>query len=330
MLSRDIRMSHRPNGFPQVSDFEVATSSIGELGENQVLVMNMFLSVDPYQRNRMRFGLRLGEVIPSRALGVVLQSRHTDFNKGDYVLNTGGWRELLLANGFELARLDSEILPIQLHLGLCGIPGLTAYVGLLDHGRPKAGETVFVSSAAGAVGSLAAQIARLTGCRVVGSVGSDQKAAWLRDTVGLDAVINYRTTENFSADIKRNCPEGIDILFEAVGGNDFDTAVGHMRPFGRVVLCGLIGRTNAETRKPGLSNLETILSQRLTIRGFGVNDHLDRMQAFRADIQRWLAEGHLKWRETIVVGIENAPVAFVGLFQGDHFGKTLIRVDNNS
>jgi NADPH-dependent curcumin reductase CurA len=199
-------------------------------------------------------------------------------------------------------------------------------VGLLDHGRPKAGETVFVSSAAGAVGSLAAQIARLTGCRVVGSVGSDQKAAWLRDTVGLDEVINYRTTGDLSSDIGKCCPEGIDILFEAVGGTDFDTVVGHMRPFGRVVLCGLIGRTNAETRNPGLSNLEAILSQRLTIRGFGVNDHLDRMPAFRADIKNWLADGKVKWMETIVEGIENAPQAFVGLFQGAGFGKTLVRI----
>jgi NADPH-dependent curcumin reductase CurA len=203
---------------------------------------------------------------------------------------------------------------------------LTAYVGLLDYGRPKAGETVFVSAAAGAVGSIVCQLAKIAGCRVIGSAGSDEKVGWLIDELGVDAAINYRKTTDITYDIRRACPEGIDVLFESVGNAQLDAALASMTPRGRIVLCGLIGRINDAEPKPGLHNLEAILKQRLTLRGFGVNDHLDRMPAFRADLKRWLAEGRIRWRETIVDGIENAPRAFISLFSGHNLGKMLVRL----
>jgi NADPH-dependent curcumin reductase CurA len=326
MSSREIRLRRRPERLPRESDFELTEAATGEPGPGQVLVRNLFLSVDPYQRNRMRNGLAPGDIVPGRCVGEVVQSRHADFREGDQVFNSGGWREMLLTDGGKVSALDRELTPMQLHLGIAGTPGLTAYVGLLDHGHPKAGETVFVSAAAGAVGSMVCQIAKILGCRVVGSAGSDEKVRWLVGELGVDAAINYQASPDLSDAIRRACPDGIDVLFDSVGDPQLDDALASMRPGGRIVLCGLIGRINDEVRKPGLTNLEAILMKRLTLRGFGVNDHLDRMPAFRADLKRWLAEGRISWRETIVDGIENAPRAFIGLFRGQNLGKMLVRL----
>lgn len=327
MKSRAIRLRRRPEDLPRAEDFEIAETDIAEPGEGQVLVRNLFLSVDPYQRNRMRADLDPGDIVPGRCVGEVLSSRHVGFKPGEHVLNTGGWREFFLADGDELSSLDDDVDPIQLHLGVVGAPGLTAYVGMLDIGRPRPGETVFVSAAAGAVGSLACQIALIGGCRVVGSAGSAEKVAWLVDEVGLAAAINYRDTPDFAAEVRRHCPDGVDVLFEAVGGAQLDAVLGAMRPGGRIALCGLIGRINDKEPRPGLTNLEAILMKRLSLQGFVVNDHLDRMPAFRADLKGWLAEGRITWRETVVDGIENTPAAFIGLFRGKNVGKMLVRLD---
>ncbi len=288
---------------------------------------NLFLSVDPYQRNRMRSALQPGDVVPARCVGEVMASRRETFGIGDRVfVGKGAWREFLLLDGSEPILLDPELSPPQIHLGIAGIPGLTAYVGLLDHGRPQVGETVFVSAAAGAVGSLACQIAKLQGFRVVGSSGSDEKVAWLLREVGIDAAINYRTCGDLAAEMRRHCPDGIHLLFESVGGPHLDAAIEVMRPHGRIVLCGLISSINAEGARPCLADLDAFIAKRLGLRGFVVTDHLDRMSAFHADLKGWLARGEVKWRETIVDGIESAPGAFIKLFKGENTGKMLVRL----
>jgi NADPH-dependent curcumin reductase CurA len=328
--NREILLKARPTGLPQESDFEIVDSELAEPGPGQVLVRNLFLSVDPYQRNRMRTALRPGDAIPARCIGEVVASRQESLRPGDHVfVGAGAWREFLMCDGAEPILLDRDLSPPQIHLGVAGIPGLTAYVGLLDHGEPKRDETVFVSAAAGAVGSLACQIAKLKGCRVVGSAGSDEKVAWLVGEAGVDAAFNYRTTDDLAAEMRRSCPDGIDVLFENVGGPQLDTAVETMRPHGRIVLCGLMASINADAR-PGLANLDAFMTKRLRLKGFVVTDHLDRMPAFHADLKRWFARGEVKWRDTTVDGLENAPGAFIRLFKGETEGKMLVRLDPSS
>lgn len=327
MKAREIILRVRPAGVPLASDFEIVERNPGPLGPGQVLVRNLFLSVDPYQRNRMRSVLKPGDVIPARCVGMVVTSRTESLRSGDMVfIANGAWRECLLLDAGDAVLLDPELSPPQIHLGVAGIPGLTAYVGLLDHGRPQAGETVFVSAAAGAVGSLACQIAKLAGCRVVGSAGSDEKVDWLLREAGIDAAINYRTCGEFSSALRRQCPDGIDVLFESVGGPQLDAAVGVMRAHGRIVLCGLIGSINTEGAHPGLADVDAFITRRLSLRGFVVTDHLARRAAFHADLKGWLAQGAVKWRETIVDGLESTPDAFIKLFEGGNEGKMLVRL----
>lgn len=329
--NREILLRQRPTGLPQESDFEMVDSELGEPGPGQVLVRNLFLSVDPYQRNRMRTALRPGDAIPARCVGEVMASRKESFSPGDHVfVSSGAWREFLLCEGTEPILLDHDLSPPQIHLGVAGIPGLTAYVGLLDHGQPKRGETVFVSAAAGAVGSLACQIAKARGCRVVGSAGSNEKVAWLTGKAGIDAAFNYRKADDLAAEMRRHCPEGIDVLFESVGGAQLDAAVETMRPHGRIVLCGLMASINSDAARPTLANLDAFMLKRLRLQGFVVTDHLDRMPAFHADLKRWLARGEVTWRETTVEGLENAPGAFIRLFKGETEGKILVRLSRTA
>ncbi len=210
------------------------------------------------------------------------------------------------------------------------MPGMTAYVGLLDIGRPKAGETVFVSAAAGAVGAVACQIAKIKGCRVVGSAGSSGKVAWLMEEAGIDAAFNYKEADDLAAVVGKHCPNGIDIYFENVGGDHLEVALQHMNPFGRIVVCGMISQYNASEPPPGPRNLAMLMIKRLLLQGFLVSDHSDRLPQFYADMSQWLAEGRIKWKETIVEGIENAPRAFIGLFKGENLGKMLVRIGSEN
>jgi NADPH-dependent curcumin reductase CurA len=248
------------------------------------------------------------------------------FQVGDYVLGMQGWREYFVSGGTDLTKIDPNIAPIQTYLGVLGMPGMTAYVGLLDVGRPKAGETVFVSAASGAVGAVACQIAKIKGCRVVGSAGSNEKVAWLMDTGGLDAAFNYKEADDLVTELSKNCPKGIDVYFENVGGKHLEAALQHMNPFGRIVVCGMISQYNATKPEPGPHNLDFVITKRLTLKGFIVSDHYDRLSQFYSDMSRWVAEGRIKWKETIIEGIENAPKAFIGLFTGKNLGKMLVRV----
>ena len=317
---------------PQASDFELAQVPIREPKAGEVLVRNIYMSVDPYMRGRMVERksyvppFQLGRPLTGGCVGQVVQSKSDVFPVGAYVLSMLGWREYYVTDGSGLTKIDPNLAPLQAYLGVIGMPGLTAYVGLLDIGQPKPGETVFVSAASGAVGSLVCQIAKLKGCRVVGSAGSDEKVAWLLNEAGIDAAFNYKKVEDLKAELGVLCPNGIDVYFENVGGEHLEAALAHMNRYGRVVVCGMISQYNATEAVPGPSNLGVTITQRLMIKGFIVSDHTDRLPEFYADLGRWIAEGNVKWKETIVEGIESAPQAFIGLFKGENLGKMLVRI----
>jgi NADPH-dependent curcumin reductase CurA len=335
IVSREIRLKRRPMGMPTEDDFELAQVRVPELASGQVLVRNVYMSVDPYMRGRMLDResyvppFQLEKPLEGGCVGRVLESNQENFQVGNHVLGMLGWREWYISDGSGLAKIDPNAAPIQAYLGVMGMTGMTAYVGLLDMGQPKAGETVFVSAASGAVGSIVCQIAKIKGCRVVGSAGSDEKVAWLKNEAKVDAAFNYRKVEDLVAEVRHQCPRGIDVYFEGVGGAHLEAALEGMNPHGRIVLCGMIAVYNATEPPPGPRNLFLVTTKRLTVRGFIVSDHLHRMQPFQADMGKWMKEGRIKWKETIVQGIENAPKAFIGLFRGENFGKMLVKIGPN-
>jgi NADPH-dependent curcumin reductase CurA len=279
-----------------------------------------------YDRPSYVAPFQVGEPLDGGCVGKVVTSQHAAFRVGEHVLGRKGWREYYVSDGADLTTVDATQVPLQAYLGTLGMPGMTAYVGLLDLGKPRAGETVFVSAAAGAVGSVVCQIARLHGCRVVGSAGSAHKVGWLLDQAGIDAAFNYKEVDNLVSEVGRHCPRGIDVYFENVGGAHLEAALECMNPFGRIVLCGMISQYNATEPPPGPRNLAYAVRRRLTLQGFIVSDHLHRQPQFLADMRAWIAAGQLKWQETIVEGIEHAPQAFLGLFAGDNTGKMLVRL----
>jgi NADPH-dependent curcumin reductase CurA len=332
MKSREIRLKNRPVGVPSEDDFELAEVTLCDLEESEVLVRNIYMSVDPYMRGRMVDRrsyvppFQIGEPLNGACVGQIVRSRHAELQVGDYVLGSQGWREFFISGGSDLRKIDPSMAPIQAFLGTVGMPGMTAYVGLFDIGQLKGGETVFVSAASGAVGSIVCQIARIKGCRVVGSAGSDVKVAWLLSEAGVDAAFNYKTVGDLTAELARHCPDGIDVYFDNVGGDHLEAAIRHMSRFGRIVLCGMISQYNATEPVPGPSNLSFAIGKRLTFRGFIVSDHYDRFPQFFNDMGVWISQGKLKWRETIFEGLENAPKAFIGLFKGENLGKMLVKI----
>jgi hypothetical protein len=255
-----------------------------------------------------------------------VKSKLEKFQEGDHVLGNKGWREFFVTDGRGLTPIDPDVAPIQNYLGILGMPGFTAYVGFLDIGQPKETDTVFVSTAAGAVGSLVCQIAKIKGCRVVGSTGSDEKVDWLQEEAGIDAAFNYKTTDNLLDEFQNQCPDGIDVYFDNVGGTHLEAAIESMNNFGRIVLCGMISIYNATRPPRSPRNLVLAISKRLTLKGFIVNDHNDRMIPFLHDMGRWLKQGQIQWKETVLHGIENAPKAFLSLFTGESFGKMLVKL----
>jgi hypothetical protein len=331
-LSREIRLANRPVGLPRESDFELAEARIPEIREKGVLVRNIYMSVDPYMRGRMIDRpsyvppFQIGEPLAGACVGQVVASRNAGFPVGDYVTSARGWREYYVSDGTDLIKIDPRLAPIQTYLGTLGMPGMTAYVGLLDIGLPKAGETVFVSAASGAVGAIVCQIAKIKGCRVIGSAGSREKVSWLMNEAGIDGAFNYKETEDLVAEVGKHCPKGIDVYYENVGGKHLEAALEHLNLFGRIVMCGMISQYNATEPEPGPRNLFYMTTKRLTVRGFIVSDHLDRRSQFLGDMSQWIAEGRIKWKETIVAGIENAPKAFISLFKGENFGKMLVKI----
>ncbi len=332
-VNREVRLAARPNGFPKDSDFDVAETPVPEPDDGEVLVRNVYMSVDPYMRGRMNDtksyapSFRVGETMQGGAVGQVVKSRSNVLAEGDWVNSMMGWREYYTADGSSLMKIDPALAPVSKALGVLGLTGWTAYVGLLDLGQPKDGETVFVSAASGAVGSIVGQIAKLKGCRVVGSAGSAEKIARARE-VGYDEAFNYKE-ESPAVALDRLCPDGIDVCFENVGGDHLEAALPRMRTFGRVILCGLISQYNATRMPPGPS-LVPALANRLTIRGFIVSDHFDRLPDFLRDMGGWIRDGLIKDEETVVEGIENAPRAFMGLLRGENRGKMLVKIGPDS
>lgn len=326
--NRDIRLIRRPSGLPQRDDFEFVEGSIPSASKGQVQVQNLFMSVDPYMRGRMADRksyvppFQLGEVLQGGAVGRVVTG-NDKFAAGSYVLSQNGWREWFVSDGADLTKIDPTVAPIQAYLGALGMPGLTAYAGLTRVGGLKAEDRVFVSGAAGAVGSIAIQIARAKGCEiVVASAGSEEKCAWLKE-IGASDAINYKDADLDEA-LAQTMPGGIDLYFENVGGRHLEAALDAMRQNGRIAVCGLIDGYNAT--KAGPRNLMQVIAKRLTIRGFLVLDHFDLMNQFHADMREWIAAGKMTWRETIVNGLENAPDAFIGLFSGTNTGKMLVKL----
>lgn len=330
-VNRQVLLAARPVGFPKATDFELVERPIPEPGPGEVLVRNVYMSVDPYMRGRMNDvrsyvpPFAIGEPLQGAAVGVVAASGDPAFQEGEAVIGSQGWREYDVAPARALRRIDVSGIPMSAYLGVLGGTGFTAYVGTLDIGQAKAGETFFVSAAAGAVGSVAGQIAKIAGCRVVGSAGSDQKVTWLLDELGFDAAFNYRTVD-LEAALAETCPDGIDVYFENVGGETLQAVLNHMNPFGRIAACGMISQYNNIEPQPGPNNLSLIVRQRLTIRGFIISDHADRRPDFERDMAQWLREGRVKSRETVVDGIENAVSAFLGMLRGENTGKMLVRL----
>jgi len=324
--SREIHLVKRPDGLPKLDDFKVVDVVLPDIADGQLLIEQLDMSVDPAMRPRLTSGYELDRVMSGGALGRVTKSRNPQFAEGDLVHNMQGFREYAVSDGRGVRKLTPEpSVPITAYMSVLGGPGFTAYGGILDIGKLKEGEQVFVSTAAGAVGSIAAQIAKIKGCYVIGSTGSDDKAAWLRDELGLDAVINYKKTP-IRQGIKASAPKGIDVYFDNVGGDHLDAALASMNPLGRVAVCGMISGYNEPGSRTVVRNLSNIIYGRITLRGFVVMDFLHLREQFDRDMQQWLKDGRIKWKETVLVGIDEAPHALVGLMQGENIGKMLVQL----
>lgn len=332
LIGKEVRLANRPRGLPETSDFDVVERAIPEPGEGEARVRNLAMSVDPYMRGRMVDvesyvpPFRVGEVMDGGAVAEVLESRSPNLSAGDLVLHNFGWREYAVAPAERFRPVDTRVAAATTYLGMLGMPGLTAYVGLFDVAGFAAGETVFVSGAAGAVGSLAGQFARLRGARtVIGSAGSAEKARYLTDELGFDAALNYREAP-VAEQLPALAPDGIDVYFDNVGGDHLEAALGAMRTSGRVAVCGMISQYNATEPEPAPRNLMLLVTKRITMRGFIVADHTDRRGAFYDEVGAWVRDGSVRLPETVVHGIDSAPDAFIGLFRGANTGKMVVNL----
>lgn len=316
---------------PSPDDFRVVESDIGDPGPGEVLVRNLFVSVDPYMRGRMRdrksyaAPYALGETMTGGAVGRVVESRSDAFAPGDHVLSNYGWREAYTCPAKDLTPVGALAAPASAYLGILGMPGMTAYTGLLAAASLKDGETVFVSGAAGAVGSAVGQIAKVKGCRVIGSAGGPEKVRYLQE-IGFDYAFDYRGAD-LKAELRVGAPDRLDVYFDNVGGDHLDAALAHMRELGRIALCGFISEYNETESVPGPKNLSArAISFGLNIRGFLVRHYAHMRADFLRDMSAWLASGRITYRETVMDGIESAPAAFLGLFTGANVGKMVVRI----
>jgi NADPH-dependent curcumin reductase CurA len=330
--SREIHLVQRPQGMPVNADFKLVSQPVPVLNEGEVLVKNLWLSVDPYMRGRMieRASyiepFALNEALSGGAVGEVVESRHPQFPVGSKVSSMNGWREYFTSAGNDLQLLPQTKIADQAFLSVLGMTGMTAYTGLLKIAELKEGERVFVSAASGAVGAMVCQIAKLKGCYVAGSVGSGEKARYLLDELGVDAVVNYKTTTDLQSSIAEACPEGIDVYFENVGGDHLEAVLNLMNDHGRIAVCGMIDQYNATSPQPGPANLSQIIRKKLKIQGFIVFDHWDGYPAYVEQMLQWIAAGQISWKETVLTGIEQTPDAFIGLFNGKNLGKMLVKL----
>lgn len=329
MQSKEVRLASRPVGMPKTSDFEVATVDLPEPGEGEIQVRNVSMSVDPYMRGRMVDRksyvppFAIGEALTGGCIGRVVKSNAAGFKEGDHVSSMFGWREGYTASAEGIEKLGELTAPASAYLGVLGMPGMTAYAGLLEVGALKEGETVFVSGAAGAVGSIVGQIAKLRGCRVLGSAGNAEKVSWLQDELGFDYAFNYNEG-NILQHLREGAPKGLDVYFDNVGGEHLQAAITHMRQFGRIPLCGAISAYNDTEAAPGPNNLSLAIGLGLTLRGFIVSHFNHLGQQFRDEMGAWVSSGQIKYQETIYEGVEKAPDAFIGLFTGANTGKMIV------
>jgi len=329
--SREIHLKSRPVGTPEAANFEVVSVQVPDPGAGEVLVRNAWMSVDPYMRGRMYDRpsyvppFQLGAPLQGGAVGQVVKSNDPKFQPGDWVESMNGWREAYVSSGAALNKLPAAGVTPQAFLGILGMPGMTAYTSFHRIGEPKPGDVVFVSGAAGAVGSTVCQIAKLRGCTVVASAGTDEKLGWLK-SVGVDAGVNYKKGELLE-NVRAAAPKGIDIYFDNVGGEHLEVALEVARPFARFIECGMISIYNNSAPTPGPRNMAYIVGKRIKMQGFIVSDFMDMREQFYADMGAWVRGGQIKWEETVENGIENAPQAFLNLFAGANTGKMLVKLD---
>ncbi|HEV7765929.1 MAG TPA: NADP-dependent oxidoreductase [Thermoanaerobaculia bacterium] len=329
-MNTQILLKSRPQGMPDASHFETVEIPIPEAGAGQVLRRTIWLSVDPYMRGRMSEAksyaapAKLGEPMVGATVSQVIASNSPRFAPGDFVLGYDGWQAYGVGDAKLLRALDPAVAPVSYALGVLGMPGLTAYVGLLDIGQPKSGETVVISAAAGAVGSIAGQIAKIHGCRVIGTAGSDEKCEYVTRDLGFDACINYKT-EDIGAALDAAAPNGIDIYYDNVGGAVLDAVLQRVNVHARIALVGLISQYNDAKPTPG-PNLSPLLSNRVLMRGMIISDHQHRAPDFLRDMSDWLRDGKIHYREDIITGLENTVIAFLGLFAGENVGKRIVKV----
>jgi NADPH-dependent curcumin reductase CurA len=333
MMSREIRLVSRPTGIPTADNFALVQSKLEPLQDQQVLVRNLYMSVDPYMRGRMNDGksyvpsFQLGKPLDGGAVGEVIKSYAKEFKPGDIVTSNFGWREYFIALPKHLHSVSRELQPLSVYLGALGMTGMTAWVGL-NLVEVKAGDVIFISGAAGAVGSVAGQLAKLRGCRVIGSAGSMEKVRFLREECGFDIAFDYKARPVLEQ-LNLEVPDGIDVYFDNVGGETLEAALSALRVHGRIIACGSISGYNEEKPRPGPSNLFNMIAKRLTMKGLIVSDWLDRQGEFEQEVGDYFRAGKLKNQETVVEGIDQAVGAFIGLFEGKNLGKMVVKLNKH-
>ena len=334
MMNKQIRMVARPVGFPKESDFQLVETPVPKPGAGEVLARVIYLSVDPYMRGRMSEvksyapSMQVGDMMVGGAVGQVVESQSEYYQAGDYVAGMFGWQQYAVVDGHGLRKLDPKVAPLTAALNVLGHVGLTAYFGLLDICDPKPGETAVVSGAAGAVGSLVGQIAKIKGCRAVGTAGSDAKVDWIVNELGFDAGFNYKTVADYYEKLAELCPNGIDVYFDNVGGAVTDAVMRLINVHARISVCGQISQYNLEKPEMGQRWFATLIVKRAKVHGFLITDYGPRFGEGIRDLGQWLREGKLQYREAFVDGIENAPRAFLGMLQGQNIGKQLVRISS--
>jgi NADPH:quinone reductase len=331
-INRQYLLAKRPIGMPDSSTFQMVKVDIPVPKQNEILVRSHYLSVDPYMRGRMNNiksyakPFQIGEPLTGDSIGEVILSKHPDFTVGEKVIGNFDWADYSVVDGSVLRKIIPDKAPITTNLHVTGMTGLTAYFGLLDIGKPKPNETVVVSGAAGAVGMVVGQIAKIKGCRVIGIAGSDDKVKFLIDELGFDEVINYKGVHDIYQQLEDVCPNGIDIYYDNVGGKTTDAAISLLNFYGRVVLCGQISMLNSEKNENGPRFFTHIVRRSILLKGFIYSDYKNQFEEGRKDLAQWLAEGKIKYKENMVNGLENAPDALLGLFRGENLGKQLVKI----
>jgi NADPH-dependent curcumin reductase CurA len=330
MPNTRVVLASRPHGWPSEANFRIEETPIPEPMDGEVVVRVRYLSLDPYMRGRMSdaksyaASVAIGNVMVGAAVGEVIASKNAGLRTGDFVVGGFGWQEYAVSSGAGVMKVDPAHVPLSANLGAVGMPGVTAYVGLLDIGAPKEGETVVVSAAAGAVGSVVGQIAKMCGCRAVGIAGGRAKCDYVTGELGFDACVDYKGG-SIDEDLRAAAPKGIDVYFENVGGAVLDAVLRHVNPFARIPLCGLVSQYNA-TEVHGVKAFGSLLVNRVKLEGFIVSDRMARWPEALGALGTWVAEGKLRYRETIAEGIRSAPAAFLGMLRGENLGKQLVRV----